>query len=47
MLVISDRESFEGGLTDWNNKWKGFLNDFKTNANGRLRYTHKKLKSTY
>lgn len=47
LLVITDKESFVGALSDWYNKWKSFLNERKTDANGKLRYIHKKLRSAY
>lgn len=47
LLVVTDKESFEGGLSDWYNKWNGFLNERRTDTNGKLRYIHKKLRSAY
>ena len=47
MLKETDRESFEGGLDAWHNKWRDFLNERKTDVNGKSRYVHKKLRSAY
>jgi hypothetical protein len=47
LLVRTDRESFEGGLQAWHDKWEGFLNERKTDAKGKNRYVHKKLRSAY
>ena len=47
MLKETDRESFEGGLDAWHNKWYDFLNERKTDVNGKSRYVHKKLRSAY
>lgn len=47
LLARTDKESFEGGLTDWFNEWEGFLNEKKIDAKGKNRYTHKKLRSAY
>ena len=47
LLVITDKESFEGGLIDWYNKWKPFLDERRTDSKGKLIYIHKKLRSAY
>jgi hypothetical protein len=47
LLVHTDKESFEGGLEDWYQKWEAFLNERKTDENGKKRYVHKKLRSAY
>ena len=47
MLSKTDKESFEGGLQDWYLKWKWFLDEQKTDVNGKSRYIHKKLRSAY
>ncbi len=47
LLSKTDKESFEGGLTAWHIKWKEFLDERKTNTNGKNRYVHKKLRSAY
>lgn len=47
LLSKTDKESFEGGLADWHNKWKDFLNERRIDANGKSRYVHKKLRSAY
>ena len=46
-LVHTDKESFEGGLEAWYNKWAAFLNERKVNEDGKKRYVHKKLRSAY
>lgn len=47
LLVHTDRESFEGGLSDWYYKWEVFLNERVVAENGKTRYVHKKLRSAY
>ena len=47
LLTKTDKESFEGGLTDWYNKWDIFLNERKVDPNGKSRYVHKRLRSAY
>ena len=47
LLKQTDKESFEGGLNDWFLKWEDFLNERKTDAKGKSRYVHKKLRSAY
>ena len=47
LLVHTDRESFEGGLSDWYCKWEVFLNERVVAENGKTRYVHKKLRSAY
>ncbi len=48
MLTKTDRESFEGALGQWHEKWEAFLNERSTNANtGKSFYTHKRLRSAY
>jgi hypothetical protein len=47
LLVKTDKESFEGGLTDWHNKWVGFLDEKKIDINGKNRYINKRLRSAY
>ena len=47
ILAHTDRESFEGGLDAWHNKWEAFLNERKVDEKGRKRYVHKKLRSAY
>ena len=44
----TDKESFEGQLNQWHNKWKSFLNERTINTeSGKSFYTHKKLRSAY
>lgn len=47
LLVKTDKESFEGGLAAWYNKWEDFLKERKKDANGKNRYVHKRLRSAY
>jgi len=47
LLTKTDKESFEGGLRDWYNKWSNFLNERKLDPKGKNRYIHKKLRSAY
>jgi hypothetical protein len=47
LLVKTDKESFEGGLTAWHVKWGAFLNERKRGIDGKNRYVHKKLRSAY
>jgi hypothetical protein len=47
LLTRTDKESFEGGLELWYNKWKPFLDEQKIDENGKKRYIHKKLRSAY
>ena len=47
MLKQTDKESFEGGLNTWHNKWSDFLNERKINTKGKSRYVHKRLRSAY
>lgn len=46
ILKCTDKESFEGALLEWNNKWKHFLNERTINEEtGKSHYTHKRLRS--
>ena len=47
LLVKTDKESFSGALEEWYAKWESFLNERKTDSNGKNRYVHKKLRSAY
>jgi hypothetical protein len=47
LLAHTDKESFTGGLQFWYDKWETFLNERKTDANGKGRYVHKRLRSAY
>lgn len=47
ILAHTDKESFEGGLTDWHTKWMNFLNERKIDEKGKKRYIHKRLRSAY
>ena len=48
LLARTDKESFEGGLTNWHTKWETFLNErTKDAATGKSRYTHRRLRSAY
>ena len=35
LLVRTDKESFEGGLKAWHNKWNDFLNERKLDAKSK------------
>lgn len=48
MMKMTDKESFQGALNDWFNKWEDFLNERSINIEtGRSYYTHKRLRSAY
>ena len=48
LMTHTDKESFEGALFSWQNKWKIFLNERSTNEEtGKSFYTHKRLRSAY
>ena len=48
IMKNTDKESFEGGLDQWYNKWKSFLNERTINdKTGKSHYTHKRLRSAY
>jgi hypothetical protein len=47
LLKHTDKESFEGLLQLWIEKWKDFLNERKLDLNGKNRYVHKRLRSAY
>jgi len=48
LLTNTDKESFEGALGLWYEKWKEFLNERSINPlNNKTFYTHKKLRSAY
>jgi hypothetical protein len=47
LLVHTDKESFTGGLQVWYGKWEAFLNERKSDVNGKKRYVHKRLRSAY
>jgi len=48
MLKCTDKESFVGGLDQWSEKWKSFLNERTINPdNGKSTYTHRRLRSAY
>ena len=48
IMTRTDRESFEGLLLEWYNKWKDFLNERTTNLETKKSYyTHKRLRSAY
>ena len=47
LLVKTDKESFEGGLVAWHDKWKEFLNERKVDPAGKNRYVHRKLRSAH
>jgi len=48
MMKETDKESFEGGLDLWYDRWESFLNERTTNIEtGKSHYTHKRLRSAY
>lgn len=47
LLVRTDKESFEGALSDWHVKWEGFLNERRIDDKGKKRYVHKSLRSAF
>ena len=48
MMKQTDKESFEGALRLWYEKWKSFLDERTVNENtGKSHYTHKRLRSAY
>jgi len=48
LMKQTDKESFEGALCEWHNKWKSFLNERTINEEtGKSFFTHKRLRSAY
>ena len=47
LLVKTDKEGFEGGLSGWHTKWNGFLNEKRIDPKCKNRYVHKRLRSAY
>lgn len=48
LLPKTDKESFEGALYEWFNKWELFLNERTINKEtGKSYYTHKRLRIAY
>ena len=48
LMTKTDKESFEGALNDWFNKWEYFLNERTVNKEtGKSYYTHKRLRSAF
>ncbi len=48
LLPKTDKESFLGGLDDWFEKWKKFMNERAINPEtGKSWYVHKRLRSAY
>jgi transposase-like protein len=47
LLSKTDKESFEGGLSNWYTKWVDFLNERKIDESGKNQYIHKRLRSAY
>ncbi len=47
LLVHTDKESFSGGLNDWYEKWREFLNERRIDEKGKKRYVHKRLRSAF
>ena len=47
LLKKTDKDSFIGGLDQWINKWKTFLDERKTDEKGKKTYVHRKLRSAH
>jgi flagellar hook-associated protein FlgK len=48
MLTKTDKESFAGGLNQWYDKWKDFLNERSSaTIKKKSTYKHKRLRSAY
>jgi len=48
LMSKTDKESFVGGLDEWYEKWKSFLNERTVNEEtGKSYYSHKRLRSAY
>jgi len=48
LMTKTDKESFEGALSEWFNKWESFLNERTIDKNTeKSYYTHKRLRSAY
>ena len=48
LMSKTDKESFEGALNEWFEKWEKFLNERTLNEEtGKSFYTHKRLRSAY
>ncbi|WP_232745206.1 MULTISPECIES: hypothetical protein [Capnocytophaga] len=48
LMIITDKESFEGALSLWLEKWEDFLNERTINPlTNKSFYTYKKLRSAY
>ena len=48
LMKQTDKESFEGALNEWHDRWKTFLNERTINQEtGKSFYTHKRLRSAY
>lgn len=48
LLTKMDKESFEGGLSDWYIKWEFFLKErTKSPKTNKTQYTHRKLRSAF
>jgi hypothetical protein len=48
LMKMTDKESFEGALGLWIEKWQDFIDERTTNTQtGKTFYTHKRLRSAY
>jgi transposase-like protein len=48
LMINTDKESFEGALNQWYEKWCNFLDERTINLEtGKSHYTHKRLRSAY
>lgn len=44
-MTHTDRESFEGALTEWFEQWNGYINERTISDNGHSFYTHRRLRT--
>lgn len=48
LMTETDKESFQGALNEWHDRWKTFLNERTLcETTGKSFYTHKRLRSAY
>jgi len=48
MLTSTDKDSFQGALSQWYNTWETFINErTQSKETGKSFYTHKRLRSAY
>ena len=44
-MAHTDKESFEGALSQWFEQWHDYVNERTKSENGRLSYTHRRLRT--